>query len=126
MPSVIWGKPGSPIENITFKDVRITAKGGHPVTEATLNPQENDERFPQDVGALPAYAWYLRHVNKIRFVGCDFGFKTDDGRPAFVMDDGKDVRLEACKLQQGPEATKPVDSRNDSEVNIVQRQATNR
>ena len=119
MPSVIWGKPGSPIENVTFKDVRITAKGGHPVAEAALNPPENDERFPQDVGALPAYAWYLRHVNKIHFVGCDFGFKTDDGRPALVVDDGKDVRLEACKLQQGPGTAKPVDNRNDSEVNIV-------
>jgi polygalacturonase len=126
MPSVIWGKPGSPIENVSFKNIRITAKGGHPVAEAALNPQENDERFPQNVGALPAYAWYLRHVNKIHFVDCAFSFKTDDGRPALVVDDGNDVRLEACKLEQGPESTKPVDNRNDSQVDIVQRQAPNR
>jgi hypothetical protein len=121
MPSVIWGKPGSLIENITFKNVRIAAKGGHPVTEAALNPEENDERFPQDIAALPAYAWYLRHVDKIHFVGCDFAFETSDGRPAMVVDDGKGVRLEACKLQQGPEATQQVDSRNVSDVSIVQR-----
>jgi len=34
MPSVIWGKPGSPIENIEFQNVRLTAKGGHAAAEA--------------------------------------------------------------------------------------------
>jgi len=126
MPSMIWGKPGSPIENITFKNVRITAKGGHPVTEAALNPEENDARFPQDIAAIPAYAWYLRHVNKVHFVGCEFGFEKIDGRPALVIDDGKDVRLEACTLQQGSTALKQVDSRNASDVSIIQQQTVKR
>jgi polygalacturonase len=126
MPSVIWGKPDSPIENITFKNVRITAQGGHPAAEAALNPEENDERFPQNVGELPAYAWYLRHVSKIPFVGCDFGCKTSDGRPALVVDDGKNVRLEACKLQRPSEAAQPVDGRNASDVSIVPEQTTNK
>ncbi|MHC4508458.1 MAG: glycosyl hydrolase family 28 protein [Planctomycetota bacterium] len=40
MPSLIWGKPGSPIENIEFKNVQITAKGGHPALEAALDPED--------------------------------------------------------------------------------------
>jgi polygalacturonase len=124
MPSVLWGKPDSRIENVTCRNVRITAQGGHPGAEASLNPEENDERFPQNVGELPAYAWYLRHVNRIQFVGCDFGCKSSDGRPALVVDDGKSVRVEACQLQRGA-AAQPVDSRNSSDVSIIPGQTPN-
>jgi polygalacturonase len=101
MPSVIWGKPGSPIENIELKNVKITAKGGHPASEASLDPTENDERFPRHVGAIPAYAWYLRHVRNIRFLNCRFGFEKNDNRPALVVDDGKKVVFEKCDFQKG-------------------------
>ncbi|MHC4298258.1 MAG: alpha-glucuronidase family glycosyl hydrolase [Planctomycetota bacterium] len=101
MPSVIWGKPGSPIENIEFRNVRITAKGGHPASEALLDPPENDERFPRRVGAIPAYAWYLRHVRNVRFIDCRLGFEKNDDRPAMLVDDGESVNFEQCDFQKG-------------------------
>ena len=112
MPSVIWGKPGSPVENVKFKNVRITAKGGHPASEASLNPKENDERFPRKVGAIPAYAWYLRHVKNIRFHSCRFDFEKNDDRPAIVVDDGTNVTLDECHLQKGPHCDSRVVTRN--------------
>ena len=84
MPSVIWGKPGSPIEGIEFKNVSITAKGGHPIADAEVFPEENDQRFPRHVGMIPAYAWYLRHVKNVSFTDCSFPFEKADGRPAIV------------------------------------------
>ncbi|MDZ7724429.1 MAG: glycosyl hydrolase family 28 protein [candidate division KSB1 bacterium] len=101
MPSVIWGKPGTPIENVTFKDVNIRAKGGHPLSEASIQPSENDERFPRKVGAIPSYAWYLRHVKNISFRECEFGFEQNDDRPAFVIDEGSSVELSDTFLQKG-------------------------
>ncbi|MHC4323766.1 MAG: glycosyl hydrolase family 28 protein, partial [Planctomycetota bacterium] len=101
MPSVIWGKPGSPIENIEFRNVRITAKGGHTASEALPDPVENDERFPRRVGAIPAYGWYLRHVRNIRFLECRFGFEKNDDRPALVIDNGKNVEFDQCDFRKG-------------------------
>jgi polygalacturonase len=112
MPCVIWGKPGSPIENIEFKNVRVTAKGGRPALEASLDPEENNERFPRKVGAIPAYAWYLRHVRNVRFLNCRFGFEKNDDRPALVIDDGENVTLEQCDLRKGTDCVSRVAIRN--------------
>ena len=112
MPCVIWGKPGSPIENIELKNVQITVKGGHPALEALLNPEENDERFPRHVGAIPSYAWYLRHVRNVRFLSCRFAFEKNDDRPALVIDDGNNIAFEQCDLQKGTDCVSRVGFRN--------------
>jgi hypothetical protein len=112
MPCIIWGKPGSPIENIELKNVRITAKGGHLALEASLDPEENNERFPRHVGAIPAYAWYLRHVRNVRFLNCRFRFEKNDDRPALVVDDGENVAFEQCDLQKGADCVSRVGFHN--------------
>ncbi len=112
MPSVIWGKPHSPIENIEFKNVRITTKGGHPASEGSLDPAENDERFPRRVGAIGAYACYLRHVRDVRFLNCRFGFEKNDDRPALIVDDGENIAFEQCDLQKGADCISRVGYRN--------------
>ena len=112
MPCVIWGKPGSSIENIEFKNVSITARGGHPAIEADIKPAENDERFPRHLGAIPAYAWYLRHVKNVRFTDCAFSVEKDDGRPAVIVDDGVNVTLDESYLQQGSNCPRRVLTRN--------------
>jgi len=99
--SLIWGKPGSPIENISFKNVQITVRGGYPASEASLDPEENDERFPRKVGPIPAYAWYLRHVKNACFFDCTFPFEKEDGRPAVVIEDGEKVVFENCDMEKG-------------------------
>jgi len=112
MPCVIWGKPGNPIENIELKNVRITAKGGHPASQALLDPQENDERFPRHVGSIPAYAWYLRHVRNVSFLNCRFGFEKNDDRPALVLDDAENVAFERCEFQKGANCASRVGFRS--------------
>jgi len=119
MPSVIWGKPGSPIENIQFRNVSITAKGGHPVTEAEVEPPENDERFPRKLGPIPAYAWYLRHVKNISFIGCEFLFEKSDGRPAIVLDDAMNILFEDTLLPIGSECSSRIAIRRQTKNLII-------
>ncbi|MEX0611494.1 MAG: alpha-glucuronidase family glycosyl hydrolase [Pirellulales bacterium] len=123
MPCVIWGKPQSPIENIEFKNVRLIVKGGRSAEEPTLSPRENDERFPQDVGALPAYAAYVRHVKNIRFVNCDFGFEANDDRSALVAADVAQLVVEKSSLEQGLDAPSPIVGHNGSQVSVVEHTA---
>lgn len=119
MPSVIWGKPGGPIEDIQFQNVRITAKGGHALEDGVVNPKENDARFPRDIGAVPSYGFYLRHVRNIGFAKCEFGFEKNDDRSALVVDHGTGIRLENSQLQQGTARAQPVEKRNGSEVQVM-------
>jgi len=114
MPSLIWGKPGSRIENITFRNVSITAKGGHPSVEAGVQPEENNERFPRHVGTIPAYAWYLRHVKNVRFADCTFPFEIADGRPAFVIDDADGILIENTLLAIGSECSSRIAIRSQT------------
>jgi len=112
--SMIWGKPETPIENISFKNVSITARGGHSIEDAEIEPSENDERFPRHVGTIPAYAWYLRHVNNISFVDCKFPFENPDGRPAFVIDDAIDILIENTMLPLGTKCSSRINVRRES------------
>ncbi len=123
MPSVIWGKPGEPIEHVEFKNVRVVVKGGHPASEAALQPQENEGRFPRDIGAVPAYGFYVRHARDLRFIDCELGFETDDGRAALVLDDADNVLLQTSELQTGAGRGSAVDARHGAAVTVVPRDA---
>ncbi|MBM3852486.1 MAG: hypothetical protein FJ399_04950, partial [Verrucomicrobia bacterium] len=116
MPSVLWGKPGAPIEEIEFRNVRITVKGGGTLEQAALTPAENDARFPRDVGALPASGWYLRHVRQVRFSDCQFGFEKPDHRASVVADAVDGVAFERCGLQRGAGRESALDLRNGARV----------
>ncbi len=111
MPSVIWGKPDAPIENIHFKNVSITAKGGNPDTDSRINPLENDERFPAKIGTLPAHAWYLRHVNNISFTDCKFPVEKSDGKPAFVIHNASGILFDNTTLPLGSECSSRISIR---------------
>ncbi|MCK5468694.1 MAG: hypothetical protein KAI99_09295, partial [Cyclobacteriaceae bacterium] len=112
MPSLIWGKPDAPIEHISFKNVSITAKGGHSVEDAEVKPMENDERFPRHVGTIPAYSWYLRHVKDISFINCSFPFERSDGRPAFVIDDAENIHFDKTLLPIGTKCSSRINVRS--------------
>jgi hypothetical protein len=119
MPCVIWGKPQSPIENIELKNVRVVAKGGRSKAEAAGTPPENDERFPQDIGQLPAYGAYVRHAAGVRFVDCDFGFETNDDRPALVADNVANLVVESSRFEQSANVDSPVVLHSGSRARII-------
>jgi len=118
MPSVIWGKPGAPIEEIEFRNVSITVKGGGTLKQAALTPAESDARFPKDVGALPAFGWYLRNVRDVQFSECRFGFDTADHRAAVVADAVDGIVFAGCDLQRGIARDSAVDLRNGARVTV--------
>jgi alpha-glucuronidase/polygalacturonase len=119
IPSVIWGKPDTPIGNIIFKNVSITSKGGNPVADSRINPTENDERFPADIGALPAHAWYLRNVKNISFIDCDFTVEKSDGKPAFVINNGSYLLFDNTTLPIRSECSAKISIRGAETQNLT-------
>jgi len=117
--SMIWGKPETPIENIQFKNVSITSKGGNPMISEEINPLENDERFPTDVGSLPSHALYLRNADKISFINCNFFVEKSDGKPAFVINNVFNLLFDNTTLPFGTECSSKISIRGLETWNLT-------
>jgi hypothetical protein len=88
----IMGLPHRPIEDLTFTDVHLTVPGGHPAEHADSTVDDTGffmARFRTDVH--PSYGWWMRDVKNITFNNCSVTFAEPDGRPAVVVEDGRDI-----------------------------------
>ncbi|MEO6528679.1 MAG: glycosyl hydrolase family 28-related protein [Gemmatimonadaceae bacterium] len=124
--SIIAGVPGHQIEDIRFSNVRILYRGGLTLEHAASQPAnlvntffrppggsgpreayavpEREAMYPEPslFGVLPAYGFYIRHAAGIRMDGVEVGFMTPDTRPAFVLDDVRDVDFHRVRAQKAP------------------------
>jgi len=103
-PASISGMPGNPIQDVLLKNITIVYPGGSDPFYACrgTTPAELDS-IPELLNAypefsywkeLPAWGFYLRHVEGITFDNVVLTAKEPDYRPAIVMDDvhGGDFR----------------------------------
>jgi hypothetical protein len=124
--SIIAGIPGHQIEDVKLSNIRIMYRGGLSLAQAASQPAELVNAFfrppggsgpreayavpereamypePSLFGVLPAYGFYIRHAAGIQMDGVDVGFMTPDTRPAFVLDDVKDIDLHRVRAQKAP------------------------
>jgi hypothetical protein len=106
--SSVIGSPGADIADLAFTNVKLTVPGGHPASEANLNPPESLTLYrPREWGKRPAYGFWLRHVSRVTFTNVDVQFEKGDGRPAFVVDDGRRVEWTDARAER---STGPYDS----------------
>ncbi len=94
-PASITGMPGYPIENIVLENITISYPGrGHkamanaPVDRLDAIP-ENSSHYPEFsmYGELPAWGFYLRHVDGLVMKNIKLSINESDYRPAMVLDD---------------------------------------
>ena len=85
----ITGLPGYNIENISFENIFISFAGG--ISEDNFNKEmkELEDSYPESTmwGNLPAYGFYLRHINDIKFSNITLKLKSKDERPAIICSD---------------------------------------
>jgi len=84
---------GHDIEDVKLSNIRIHYKGGVTNEGATRDVPENEKSYPEPsmFGVIPAYGFYVRHARGITFDNVEVSFEKDDTRPAFMLDDVKDV-----------------------------------
>ncbi len=75
--------------DILFKNIRINMPGG--VAKIPADPKENDTAYPQSsmFGRIPAYAFFVRHADKVRFENIQTGTVLPDARPWLKAVDAK-------------------------------------
>lgn len=96
-PSIIAGLPNIRIQNINFENIEIVQPGkADPeyaycgTTDAELDSiPELEKRYPEfsNWKELPAWGFYVRHVDGISFKNVKLTVADVDYRPAFVFDD---------------------------------------
>ena len=106
-PSSIVGIPGHPIENVTLENIKITypGRGNRAFANLPLNRLDDIPEKPGDYpefsmfGELPAWGFYLRHVDGVNVKNVKIKIKDEDYRPAIVCDDVKNMRVESLKVK---------------------------
>jgi polygalacturonase len=103
--SIIAGIPGHDIEDVRLNNIRIYYQGGGTKEQAALAPQELEKAYPEPrmFGDLPAYGFFVRHVNGLEMNDVQISYMKDDLRPAFVLDSVKDVEFRNLKAQHAPD-----------------------
>jgi hypothetical protein len=104
----ITGLPGHPVRDVTLKDVSIvyggigsTARTNHHHWTKLDEVPERADSYPESTmfGVLPAWGFYLRHAEGIKFENVTLRVKAKDYRPALVADDVRNLSLDGVHVQ---------------------------
>lgn len=89
--SIISGIPGHSIEDLRLSNIRIYSQGGGTKEQAARQPPEMESTYPEPVmfGEIPAYGFFIRHVNGLKMDNVEVSFMKEDLRPAFWLNNVK-------------------------------------
>jgi hypothetical protein len=88
--SSITGIPGYRAENIWLQNIQITVPGGMDSLPVSFVVPENENKRPEHNifgDTLPAYGFYVRHVDGLQLCNVTVSSVQPDKRPMFVLDD---------------------------------------
>ncbi|MFC2765726.1 MAG: glycoside hydrolase family 28 protein [Prevotella sp.] len=109
IPSSITGTPDMKVKNVVLENITLICPGQAskgvryiPLWNIASIPEKIDSYPEYDMfGELPAYGFYLRHVDGIAFRNVRFKLNGEEFRPAFVLDDAKNVTFERITYPKG-------------------------
>jgi len=104
---IIAGTPDHPVEDVQLSDIRINYLGGGAKEWAQYDPPEDELQRgrityypePGNLGIMPAYGMFARHVNGINLRNVNVSYATPDLRPAVVLDDVQSISFDHFKAQ---------------------------
>lgn len=98
--SSITGVPGLRPTDISVSDCRIRTVAGGSADWAKRDIPEVIDQYPESwmMGRLPAYAFYVRHADRVRLRNIEVIADKPDARPAVVCDDVNDLILSGLEF----------------------------
>jgi hypothetical protein len=118
---LVQGHPGSPIEGLLLRDVRMRVEGavdlpglpGKPLGNALAGPVQGRVDYSREDGHLT-----LAHVRDLRVEGVDLDVAAGSGRAGFVLRDVKDAALERVRGRGDFQGRPLVDARGTDAVTL--------
>ncbi|MGO8766445.1 MAG: glycoside hydrolase family 28 protein [Limisphaerales bacterium] len=97
----ISGLPEQPIENVRLDNIRLISRGGGTEKDAGIQPRELGAGYPEpsQIGTLPAYGVFARHVQDLELANITTSFESDDLRPALICSDVNGLEIDNFKPQ---------------------------
>ncbi|MFL5808853.1 MAG: glycoside hydrolase family 28 protein [Flavisolibacter sp.] len=118
---LITGVPGHYITNLRLENIEIKLAGGGKAEHARQAVPEAVDKYPEvsTFGPrVPAYGIWARHVKGLQLKNISFVLDSNDVRPAFVCEDGKDIKLEAWNISETSGAEAVIRLENVEEAKI--------
>lgn len=114
------GKHTGYIRNVVFTDVHFLAKGGNPLSDTDRLPPELGvgQYNASNLGVLPAYGLYARHVDGLTLDRCTFNYEKRDSTPALLLDDVLGAKLTNVKLVHASDQPEAVKLRGSRDVTV--------
>ena len=105
-PSSITGIPGHPIEDVVLENIDISypGRGNKAMAYSSLSRldeiPEEEQSYPEYsmFGELPAWGFYVRHVEGLVLRNVRIGIAESDYRPAIVIDSSQGVSIESLDV----------------------------
>lgn len=107
IPSSISGLPGHPVRDVSLENIVIRFGGGA-TRERAYVPLDSLDRVPERphdypefsmFGELPAWGFYVRHVENLRMKNIRLECLAPDFRPALVFDDVNGLQLDKFRFR---------------------------
>lgn len=113
-PSSIVGLPDHPVENVVLENIEISYPGNGNDGLAYLplyrlkDVPEVAKEYPEFsmFGELPAWAFYVRHVEGLVIKNVSVVARKKDYRPAYVFDDVKGLDITNCSIKENDKGKK--------------------
>lgn len=96
----ITGLPDGKVENVLIKNVTLNLTGGGTTSEANQYVSEAASSYPENRMfnvVLPAYGFYVRHANTVKFENIVMNLATPDMRQPYVFNDVVNYEITALK-----------------------------
>lgn len=97
----VTGVPGGIIDNVSIRNVQITAVGNGTEAQAKEIVPEMTNGYPENrlFGVvLPASGFYVRHAKNIQFDNVSLELLNPDARPMFNLDNTDRVKIFNCRV----------------------------
>jgi polygalacturonase len=100
---LVSGIPGHDVEDLTLSGIRIAYQGGGTSEDASREPEEKAEAYPEPdmFGNMPAYGLFARHATRLRARDLVFSLAAADARPAVRLQDVTGADLEGIVAPRG-------------------------
>lgn len=108
------------IENVSFENVNVLAKGGHSSADSEISPPELGvgKYNVGDFGIQPSYGFWIRHANGITFTNCTTNFERNDDRYAIVLDDVVNATIDTVQMASGAGNRNVIRVKDSKDVTI--------